>query len=516
MEMNDRKNTNLLCKVFLILVFSVSVTGMNAQEILTLDKALSYAEKGSPDLQSQELNLTRNQKTLEAQRDALKSQFSLSVEPINYSNSRRFDARTSQWFTNKSFTTLGTFRISQPILPTDGTISLNNQFEWQNSSSLISGAPAATTNKAFQNNLYVSLTQPLFTYNRTKVQLTQLQLNLENAQISYALQRLNLERTVTQDFYNVYLDQENLRIARDEMKNTQESYDITKNKYNAGLSAKDELIQAELNLYSAISTVQNDSISLENSKDQLKLYLGMDLYQDITVLADTAANPVPVNLDKAITNGLNSRMELRQREIDIQNGQFSMLAVKAQNEFKGSMNLNFGFTGDDANLGNIYANPTKSPQVTLSFDIPLYDWGEKKARIAAQEASNQTNELNLSNEKNQIVISIRQVYRNLMNELNQITIARKNQTDAEVTYDLNLDRYQNGDLTSMELEQFQTQLSQKKIALAQAKINYKIELLNLKIQSLYDFVNNKPVLPKELYLTNNTKNTNNINITNNK
>ena len=50
--------------------------------------------------------------------------------------------------------------------------------------------------------------------------------------------------------------------------------------------------------------------------------------------------------------------------------------------------------------------------------------------------------------------------------------------------------------------------AQSKINLAQALINYKIELLNLKIQTLYDFEKGEPILPSELYLKedNNTEN----------
>jgi hypothetical protein len=51
----------------------------------------------------------------------------------------------------------------------------------------------------------------------------------------------------------------------------------------------------------------------------------------------------------------------------------------------------------------------------------------------------------------------------------------------------------------MDLNLFQVQLSDKKMSYAQALINYKLELLNLKIQSLYDFTTNQPVIP-ETYL----------------
>jgi outer membrane protein TolC len=468
---------------------------VSGQQSLTLDKALTIAETTSPDIQLSLLNLERFQYNLTAQRAALKSKFSLSVNPIDYSKTRRFDTRVSEWYTNESFATNTTFRVEQPILFTDGTLSLINRFGWQRSQS----SAAADISKRFTNNLYLNLSQPLFTYNRLKLQLKQLELDVENANISYVMQRLNLEKSVTQLFYNVYLTQMNVSIARDELANTQKSYEIIKNKVDAGLAAKEELYQAELNLATSKSSLQNSQVSFENAKDQLKINLGLDLYQDILVITDVEANPVTVDMQKAIDNGLKSRMELRQRQIAVENSEFDMIKTKALNEFNGSMNLAYGIIYDNEKINDLFTQPTKNPQVQLSFNIPIYDWGEKKARIKAQDATIQSQQLNLDEEKRQIVIDIRQVYRNLENQINQIDIAKQNEKNAQLTYEINLERYQNGDLTSMDLNLYQTQLSNKKIAYAQALINYKIELLNMKIQSLYDFEKNKEIIPTELY-----------------
>ncbi|KAF0239227.1 MAG: outer membrane lipoprotein [Prolixibacteraceae bacterium] len=480
--------------IFIFLGF----TGLQAQEAMTLEKALQISETGSPDLQMSLLNLERFQKNLEAQRAALKSRLSLDVTPVNFSNQRRFDTRVSEWYTNENFTSNARFLISQPILPTDGTITLSNDFGWQSSSSDANNT--TTISERFYNNLFLNVNQPLFTYNRLKLQLKELELNYENANISYAIQRLNLEKNVTQFFYNVFMAQKNLAIAQEELVNTQNSYEIIKNKVDAGLAAKEEFYQAELNLSTSKSSLQNAEVAYENSKDQLKLYLGMDLFQDIIVLADVAANPVKVDMDIAIENGLKSRMELRQREIDIETSQFDMIQTKSLNEFRADLNLRLGISGDDPDITKIFNSPTRSPSVNLSFSIPIFDWGEKKARIAAQEATIKTQELNLSEEKKQIIIGIRQVFRNLQNQLNQIEIAKQSETNAQLTYEINLERYQNGDLTGMDLNLYQAQLSERKLSLAQALINYKIELLNLKIQSLYDFEKGGPILPAELYL----------------
>ena len=139
----------LLC----VLLFLGS-TMVFSQEALTLEKALKISETGSPDLQQSLLNLERYQKNLEAQRAALKSKFSLDVTPLNYSNQRRFDTRVSEWYTNESITTNARFLISQPILPTDGTISLSNEFGWQNSTSDAIGTN--NQSKRFYNNMYLN------------------------------------------------------------------------------------------------------------------------------------------------------------------------------------------------------------------------------------------------------------------------------------------------------------------------------------------------------------------------
>ncbi|MBN2805745.1 MAG: TolC family protein, partial [Prolixibacteraceae bacterium] len=135
--------------------------------------------------------------------------------------------------------------------------------------------------------------------------------------------------------------------------------------------------------------------------------------------------------------------------------------------------------------------------VSLSFEIPLWDWGQKKAQLKAAEASLEMQELNFDNEKITIRMNIREIYRNLQNLVYQIEIASKSVENARLTYELNLEKYENGDLTSMDLSLYQNQLSAKRNEHTNALINYKLELLNLKIQTLWDFETRKSIVPSE-------------------
>ena len=261
------------------------------------------------------------------------------------------------------------------------------------------------------------------------------------------------------------------------------------------LAAKDELFQAELNLATARSSVDESQVNLENAKDKLKQTLGMRLDEDILVFAEVEIKPIQVNLDQAISHGLGSRLELRQREIESKELEFDMIKTKALNEFKGDVSISFGLIGDNSHLNKVYNNPTQNPRVSISFAVPIFDWGEKKARIKAQKMAQRINELEFQEDKVDIELNIRQVWRNLENLRTQIKIAEQNVQNAQLTYDLNQTRYREGDITGMEMSQFQTQLSNKKITYTQALINYRIELLNLKILSLYDFDKNIPLVP---------------------
>ena len=136
------------------------------QVSLTIEKAMDIAEEHSPSLRRSHMNLERYQQNLVAQRASLKSKFSLNLNPVDYSKSRSFDNRLSQWYTNERFSTTGTFQVDQPILWTDGVLSLINRFGWQDNNSNIDGTK--TSNKAFSNDLYLQLSQPIFTYNKRK------------------------------------------------------------------------------------------------------------------------------------------------------------------------------------------------------------------------------------------------------------------------------------------------------------------------------------------------------------
>ena len=259
------KKKHLLVTAVLALASATAFeTGAGAQIVLTMEQALEYSAEHNPDLINSRMSMERYEQNLIAQRASLKSRFSLNLEPFSYSQSRQFDSRYSDWYTNRSLSSSGTFSISQPIIWTDATLSLNNSLSWQNNESTIGGT--TNSNRAFSNRLYLSLTQPIFTYNRTKMNMRQIEMNYENARISYALQMLNVERNITSQFYSLFMSQQNLEISESELENAERNFNIIKDKVEADLTTKDEYYQAELNLAQSRSSLVVVALSRALSK----------------------------------------------------------------------------------------------------------------------------------------------------------------------------------------------------------------------------------------------------------
>ena len=320
------------------------------------------------------------------------------------------------------------------------------------------------------------------------MELKELEYSLENAKISYALQELNIEKNVTSSFYDVYQKQKDLNTAKDEYNNQKQNYEIIKNKVEAGLIAKEELYQAEVNLATSESSVYSAEINYENTKDNFKQLLGISLDEDIMVLPNTDIVTVDVNQEEAVKYALSQRMEIRQKQITLEEDVFSIIKAKAANEFKGSITARVGLDALGEKMNNMYDNPTDNEQIGVSLTIPIFDWGAKKARVKSSELAMESNQIGLDEQKKDITLEVRKICRNLPTLIRQIEIKKKSIENAEHTYEINLEKYRNGNLTGMELQQYQTQLTSAKQAYTNAIISYKLELLNLKIQTLLSLI----------------------------
>ena len=252
-------------------------------ETLILDHALELAFDRSPTMRSVRHSLEISKRNLQAQRAALRSRFALTLTPYETTKNRVFNPLVSAYNTQEQTHLGGTFSIYQPIVRTDGSLTVVETFGWREAASSFTGSVSEQT---YSNSLFLRYTQPLFTYNRTRLQLKELELALENAQLNHAIQKLQIENQVTRLFYNLYHSRESIRIAEEELANATSSFEIIRSKVEAGISAEEELFQADLNRANRRASLFSTRLQYENSLDEFKLLLGQELDVDLDVAAD--------------------------------------------------------------------------------------------------------------------------------------------------------------------------------------------------------------------------------------
>jgi outer membrane protein TolC len=274
------------------------------------------------------------------------------------------------------------------------------------------------------------------------MQIRQLELSLELPDQLQPPEALD-QAAGDQQFLGLYSTEESLKIGQEELKNATESHQIIESKVKAGISAPEELYQADLTRLNSVAGLENRQMSYENALDSFRILLGMSLSETFESSPTRPQEDRRVDLDKAVDHAQKNRMEIRQRDISLQNAFDNLIRVDAENEFKGSIDVSLGLTGVNHQLQDLYQSSNTDRQIAVSLNIPVFDWGQKAHRLAASQASIDTQRL--SGRAGQADDRLRQAYPEPP-EPEAVEIAEVNVQNAERTYEINLERYKNGDL----------------------------------------------------------------------
>ncbi len=132
--------------------------------------------------------------------------------------------------------------------------------------------------------------------------------------------------------------------------------------------------------------------------------------------------------------------------------------------------------------------------VTLTFSLPIWDWGVNKAQVSSARANLRRAELRLEDEKKTIINSITDAVRRVRTAESRLTVLKKSQEVAQRTYEISLERFNNGEITSQDLALDNENLSSAKLAFLGAYISYQLAVGDLKRKTMWDFVTNRSVM----------------------
>lgn len=509
------KSKNLYKKIipFIILIFLFSLTIYGQEKrVLTLQEAIDIALRESYTVKSFQQDVIGNAERYRSQR-------------ANFRPYANFNIRTPSFMENVNLTytpeglpvyqSRGNLQFEGSldfnyVIPTNGTFTLSSSLQrtrndvWRTDNETDEYI-MLRDNKAL-TNLRLSFRQPIFTDNTLKEGLQQAEYSYERSLNRFNSNERDIIFNVTSAFFNLYRATRQLEIYRERMNNSLDAYTLAKMKYDAGIIPEVQALQLQVDKAQSEANYVSAENSLESEKISFKQLIGLDIDDDIEVIADIEYKSFEIDLNKALEEGLKNRSELSVSEIEIELSKINVKSTKRQKEFKGDINLYYDFTGVSSTPTDLFPssfedfwNRPPNRGITLTFSYPIIDWGRNDARVQSSLASLRDAELRLDNLKVTIERDIRDVVRNVKESETTLEILKIAQEVAQKSYEISKGRFDNGDITSQELARDQEALTNTQLSYLTAFIAYKRSVADLKRKTMWDFEMNESYL-KDTYI----------------
>jgi len=307
---------------------------------------------------------------------------------------------------------------------------------------------------------------------------------------------------VTSSFYNVFKIAFENGINEDKLANSKEAYRIAKIKMELGNLPEGDLLTSEIVVGQDESRLMESQRRLEDAYDNFKLQIGLDISESIELVADMEFEAFLIDMRTAIMEALNNRMEIQEKDIDIQLQQIEMDRAKREREVKGNISAYYNFTGlstlNDGSLGeltsssfnNMFERPSNRG-IVLTLSYPIADWGRSKNLVKQSERRMAQQQLHKEDLKRTIETQVRMIVRRVYEAEKRFRVNQRNREVVIVSYRISQLRFENGDMTSQELSIEQERLSNVQLAYIDAYITYRLAIADLNRLTMYDFEHNR-------------------------
>ena len=483
--------------VLISIIYCLSANSEDRQHRrLTLEQSIEIAKQKSLRMLKLEQSLKRAEYNLQSATNSLKTHIDLSLELPRYSEEvrTREDSSGISYYAFKQMQYEGYLTIRQP-LPTDGNIFIQNR--------LTSYDDIRRNLRSTYASTRFGLEQPLdafYGFNRISATLKRAKLAYEESNKSYKRAELNLIYDVSSSYYNLLMLQKSAEITLLDLERQTDAFEISQNKYDAGLIREVDALQMEVDLAEAQSNHDIALLNQKSSVNSFKELLGVNLHDSISLKSELNYDIVIISPDLAVKYALENRLEIREQEIQIELQKLNIKQQKAAGMIKASLNAYFEKLGVNqeynkglfSSAGDSYGNYSDRPSnygVGFSLRIPVFDWGENRARVKENESRLQEIIYSKEEVERSIETEVTTLVSRINSNLKRLQLLEKNVKVAEKSFSITLQRYSDGDIDSQTLALERNRMNTAYTSHLNAYINYQLSLADLMRKTFYDFQN---------------------------
>lgn len=219
-------------------------------------------------------------------------------------------------FVNNNFLEAqGQLSVTQQVRLTGGTISLNSSLDFMRMYDNGGG------NRFMSIPVALTLNQPIFGTNTMKWQSKIEPVRYSEAKAAFLSATEDVARATVEYYFSLILSRTNLSIAQQNLATAEKLYAVAKEKRKMGQISENDLLQMEINMLDAQSSLTDCESTLKSNMFTLRAFLDLD--EDVEIVPVVPDNVPKADityadaLDRALTNNKFAKnMRRRQLEAD--------------------------------------------------------------------------------------------------------------------------------------------------------------------------------------------------------
>jgi outer membrane protein TolC len=390
----------------------------------------------------------------------------------------QFDFQTQLYRWVRTGTSLykSTISISQ-MLPTDGSVSFGSYLHNRNQYNTL--IDVTKRSEEYQTWGQVLFWQPFFKQSFQRVEHDKSKLQWSKAKHGLRKGESDLVYNVTDAFLNLLKAEESLKISQEQEKLSRSAYEIAVAKRDAGVADEIDVLQTQSIMAENRGRTMDAETALRSAGFTFKKLLRIDPDQPITLLAPAEISVPSIDLEEALEKTRENNTEIRQAELDCELSKVDLWDAKRAGGLSADLYMYYNLTGTDSLFNQSYKDPNRNTRFLFQFNLPLYDSGQKKARVSRSKISLQNNEVALTEVTERIEQDVRLEITNLADSRARIEQAGINLQYNEKLHEQAMVRYKIGQVTTYQLVEVQINLARAQKTELDARIARRLALAKI-------------------------------------
>jgi outer membrane protein len=465
---------------------------------LTLERMVELGLRDSYSVRQLRLGIERTRSLLRAEQAGLRSRVELEVtapqfqslsehrwnstlqrNELVYDQSRRWEVELS---------------VRQPVIvfgvPTNGYLSLNNRMY------RYVQIEEDERDVRYYNRYFVAYEQPLFQPNEMRNDLVRAELGLERAELEFQGDVVEMIEELADDYFELFEIAYEGELAAELIRDLEAAAEAARRLAELDPQRGIDVDQLRVALANAREDQQEAESNYRLNVSEIKQRLRLNPADVLTVRPEVEVRALRIDEQRALEYAMSLAPRLRRLEMELQESELELQETRGRNGFRVNVELTYGREVQDPRFGALWTEPRNSYTINVDAYLPLWDWGQRDHRIAAEEFALRRTELeaeearsSLENDVRNEIQRVEEYQQRALNMQDNLTLARQI-TDQALT------RYAAGEITLVDVLQTVQRESQTGENFLDTYLGYREALLRLQQLTFYDFLHDSPLLER--------------------